>query len=237
MAETLATLRAATLDWLDNPSGDLFAPSGDYSRCDRLINEAYRSLVREVSRSSKAWNIYESTVTLTVVTTAREYEVNGTDAQGNYNVRKVIDVVRTDLPNELQYELIPWSQRNEPPNISYNKVPTLRTGRSHKVYVYRRDTGIWVMGFASEEPEDQTCVVRYEPFLKPLVNAADEPTQMPFDWQSLIAVAAAILGLKQTRAGEGGKQWQELQSHHDRELAKFREDVGSLASRVKSARF
>jgi hypothetical protein len=195
-----------------------------------------------VGNSGKAWNVYPTAVSLTVVSTTREYAVSYTfpdgDAVGEYAVGKIIEIVRTDLSNDLAYDFVPWSERNEPGNISYNKVPTLRTGRSHAVYTYRSGyDGVWYLGFVSEEPEDQTCEVRFEPVHVPLLQTSSVPVVIPPDFQSLIAVKAAMLGLMQTRAGKQGTQWKELAAHYSVELARFKDYLGTLVSSLKSAKF
>lgn len=230
MQMTLTDLRAQSLDWLDNPSGDLFAPAGNYARLDRLLNESYRSLVLEVSRSSKVWNIHSTKVEIDVVPTAAEYAVNGTDSAGVNNVRKIVDVVRTDLTDRIAYTITPYSERYRPSGIAYNKVPTLRLGRAHAVYVYRTALATWIVGFSLEEPETQTIEVTYEPTIDALDKPLRAATQVPPDWQSLIAIGAAILGLKQAPQSPTGDKWKHLQTHYDRELLKMREDLGTIVS-------
>lgn len=219
---TLNDLRSLTLEWLDNPSGDVFAPGGDYARLDRIINEAYRKLTRTMRQSNLNWDIEHilTTTTISVTSAAREYSVITDDglATGT-DVRKIIDVVRTDTTNEIKMNIIPFGER-------------FRAATRNTIYVYRSSSGIWIIGFVTDAPETQTLSVRVEMFRDVLGDASDIPRAVPNDWHSLIAVEAAILGMKQT-----GRDFTRLLTHALEEREKFEDDLGTLLSGATSQRF
>lgn len=180
MRHNLGELRAAALQWLDDPHGDTFAANGSYGRLDQLINEAYASAVDELDAIPQPWSLSleSEAVEVTTVAGTREYSLG--------RARNVIEVVEelTGGTHGTPITIIPQWKRN-----------TAGDG----VYLFRDDaSGDWYLGLALYvTPQYATLHVFVRQVVAKLASTGDVPLQIPEQWHELIVYKAAMLGLMQ----------------------------------------
>ena len=108
MLHNLGQLRASVLNWLDDPSGDSFAPAGNFGRLDQLIHEAYASAVDELDTIPQPWNMLrdENAISVTTVAGTREYLLG--------DLRNVVEVVEelSDGTDSAPLPIVPHWKRN-----------------------------------------------------------------------------------------------------------------------------
>ena len=239
----LAELRFATLDWLDNPSGDQFVVGGDHRRLDHLINTAYEDAVGHVEKTAKAYNVAGDPISLTVTSAAREYPVPSfvdapADADGAYGsggVRKIISATPLDSSGceGLPLNMIPYTDRNRTsaaggqPHADF--LSGFNTTAGGLIYVYRRSDARWVLGFCAQQPADQTVRVYYAPDVTRLTAATQIPYQVPPNWHEVIAIGAAIAGAIQT-----SRDHVRLDGLYAHKLSLMAADLAQLTHRMKA---
>ena len=182
MSRTLEQLRALTLLHLDDRLGKTHAPGGDYSDIDLAINQAYLELNGLMEGSGHAWNIGPQ-ITISVANGVREHELDETYGK----IARIIDVHRVLVdtgggqsfgsPTRARLNVYAHSQR---------------FAGTDGVYLIRYATGAWWLGLRHPSPDDQTIEVIYEPVPTELTNPADIPTQIPEQYQWVLALQAAI---------------------------------------------
>lgn len=185
----LKAIRAGTLAWLDDPHGERFVERGSYARLDDFIHLAYEDVVREMETASGVWNVYPTPITLTVVTTQREYPL--TPTQSGVTVRRPLRARRTETRGYTPLLMKPWTQAD---SAVREPLPRLGTLTPDRLYYFRGSDGVFYVGFVEPEPTSQTVEVFFIPGIVPLGSASDEPTQVPFEWHSLIPLGAAVFG-------------------------------------------
>ncbi len=180
MRHNLGELRAAALQWLDDPHGDTFAANGSYGRLDQLINEAYASAVDELDAIPQPWTLGRESDTQVIATVAglREYRF-----LGGRNIIEVVEVL-TGGTHSAPLPIVPHWKRN-----------TAGEG----VYLFRNpDRGYWYLGLVMfVTPQYATLEVFFREYVSRLVGESDVPLQIPEQWHELIVYKAAMLGLMQ----------------------------------------
>lgn len=180
MRHNLRELRAATLQWLDDPHGDSFATNGNYTRLDQLINEAYASAINQLDTIPQPWNLSleADAVSVSTVAGTREYSLG--------RARNVVEVVEnlTDGTDTVPLPIVPYWKRN-----------TAGEG----LYLFRNHTsGNWYVGLVIYlTPQYTTLRAFLREELDRLVSDGDEPVQLPSQWHELIFYKAAMLGKMQ----------------------------------------
>lgn len=171
---TLDTLRNLMLDHLHDWQQDHWNADGSWTRVDRLLNEAYRTLVARLERTGSAWNLAGTPITVAVTAGTREYALDADPA-----VRRVVDCfqVQSDGRRAPQLHVYDFGQRND--------------GRDG-VYVFRAADDTWHLGLRDYNPPAQTLEVSYEPILTEMSAPADVPAQIPAMHQYVIALLAAV---------------------------------------------
>lgn len=185
----LQDIRKRTLQWLDDPSGDRFAPNGEYERLDQLINEAYQHVVNEVDRIPHAWAVSEQAdaTDVTTSTDTREY--------GLGLVRRVVEVNEARDSDEILIDVVDWNQRNRASTGVY-------VFRAGAVQLAANDDRFYV-GMVRMPPAYSTLRVYTLPILRELaVNQA--PDAVPEDFHELLVYRAAMLGKQQVNRDPAG---------------------------------
>lgn len=188
---------------IQDPSKDV-APDGTGSDTllNTMINQAYSDLINEMETVGSLYNMALSApvVTIPVSSIPREYDLlSSSDVSPNASdIRKVVDVVRTDGSVDYSIPIVAYAERNRWMGRPFGR--SIRTPTT-AVYFYRQvDTsdmtsaGVWVMGFVKSEPvASRTYQVRYLPTITDLSALSDVPQQVPEHWHRVIAVRAALL--------------------------------------------
>lgn len=224
----LEELRTSTLEWLDNPSGDTFAPDGDTKRLDGLLSDAYEELVPEVEASHQEYNVVETPITIAVSSANREYTVSTPGDDGHTDVRKIVEVERTDVTNPYTLDFCPFSERNASFGGSY--LPYLKVVASERVYVYQLSDGFWRLGFRSRQPVTQTVDVWYVPAIARLTGSADIPVLVPRQWHRLIPLLAAM----NAKGGQTNRDVGFLVGKYQMGLGRMHQDLARLTTQTRS---
>jgi hypothetical protein len=183
--------------------------------------------VAETALTGKLWNVAPTFFTFTVTSAQQAYVLEDGSLPEDQKVRKIIEVERTDVARPYTHTLIPFSERNR--GVTDPHYPTLSSGTRSALSAYRRSDGRWVVAFVDKQPDPQTIRVWYEPCRRKLVDAAEEPMQVPRSWHKLIPVAAAVLGKITTNRDPSG-----LLIIRERWLHQMRMDLDDLTSATRS---
>jgi len=220
MQMTLSDLRTAALEWLDDPHGMTFAPNGDYSRLDQLLNEAYDELVLEIDAIPTPWSIETDSAsavraTISLVSTQREYAVD-------VAMRKVATVTEpADSADQTQEPVLitPYTMRNDRNAVG--------------VYVFRSgNTGTWYLGLCRMPPAWTSLIVHGLPPVTRLSAAADVPYLVPDAFHTALVRRAALLGKIQEN-----KEYRPLTMLWGEDLIKLRGTLGSQVQSFGARRF
>jgi len=172
-------------EWMDDPYGDVWGSS----RVRRLIRAAYLDILLIVDQCPYEWDGPSSYTDLSVVAATREYVVTG--------VRVLIDAHRLNPEGTegAEWLIHPYGERNK---------------RSRGCYSYRRyygptETHQWFLGICAQPSPVMTLRVRGRPELDAdrlfmLDRPEEEPLIIPFEFQHLIALRAAVLARAQRPA-------------------------------------
>ena len=187
MLHNLGQLRVSVLNWLDDPSGDSFAPAGNFGRLDQLINEAYASAVDELDTIPQPWNMLrdENAISVTTVAGTREYLL---DTNTLDRVRNVLEVVEelSDGTHSAPLPIVPHWKRN-----------TAGAG----VYLFRNQVlGDFFIGLVIfKTPQYAKLRIFARIWERRLATPGDIPFQLPAQWHELIVYKAAMLGQMQEK--------------------------------------
>ena len=182
MLHNLGQLRTSVLNWLDDPSGDSFAPAGNFGRLDQLINEAYASAVDELDTIPQPWNMLrdENAISVTTVAGTREYLLG--------DLRNVVEVVEelSDGTDSAPLPIVPHWKRN-----------TAGAG----VYLFRNQVlGDFFIGLVIfKTPQYAKLRIFIRDTVKRLSSPSAFPSQLPEQWHELIVYKAAMLGQMQEK--------------------------------------
>jgi hypothetical protein len=182
---TLKELREGTLEWLDDPHGDQFAPAADNARLDRYINEAYQKIVNEVDRIPRPLDVQYAADTLDITTSSadREYTIGV--------VRRVLAVFEVKGDEELEVNIVGWAERNTAGSGVYIFRPTSTTFPQAEQGSFV--VGSYALGVASMPPAYATLRVYTLPNLVRLAGNGDVPVSVPDDFHELLYYRAAML--------------------------------------------
>jgi hypothetical protein len=216
----LTTLRAEFLDHVDDPAGDVWAPSGSYTRTDRLINRAYEHLVSRMDASGNVFNRCPTPIDVTLVAGTQEYALAPSDG-----IRQIIEVVRVDTDGtELPITVVEYANRM--------RTVRHRTGYglvTRQVYLYRLATGVWQLGLVDVPTETGTLRVYYAPTLAALSDSNLEVVQLPAQWHRLIALRAAWTALGQEKRDNS-----DLAAEYGDAYAMFQQSIERVTTTTKS---
>ena len=169
----MGEIQSRVLTWLNQEASEFWAPGGDLSRLNQVINAEYELAVCKLEQGrARAWSAVPEggstgVQTITTVPTQREYQVN--------EARRILDVRVQDS-----------NQRYGPLNeVDYdNRDDSSRGG----FYAFRSLTdGRFYIGFLVMPPAWGTVQVLYRPSLAPLAQTNDMPVQLPEEQHEILA--------------------------------------------------
>lgn len=187
MRMTLDELRAFSLEWMNDPKGDEFAPGRDYTRLDLLINAAVQELATEIDHSREAWSVPPEAnhLAVTIVDGTREYEL---DALAEAPIRRVLEVRDATGSESSLY-----------PKLDIVNYPD-RNAASSGVYVFRgpgTSGHAWYVGLVLMPSTYSALQVATVPSVTRLVQSNDVPGIIPDEFHEVICYRTAMTGLKQ----------------------------------------
>jgi len=210
-------LRNQTLQWLDDPRGEIFGMGGAGSRIDGLINLAYEKVVQVIDQSPYPWAVEREEDHKEFATTeAREYQLDGVIFIRLRAVLDVHDVTNPSTP--IRLDIIPYEQRNSSDVAG--------------IYVFRAPVGwfsAFYIGLVRVPTTYQRLRVHGARAVDTLQIPSAEPSLVPGQFRSAIMYGAAMLGKIQQ-----GEDPTNLASLYSMALADVAADTGKIGDRTHS---